>query len=333
MIKLKNVSKEFTSYKKKPGLWGMFKGLFTAKKIIKKAVDDVSFEVAEGEIVGYIGANGAGKSTTIKIMTGILKASSGEVSINGNDPFKNRKKNAYNIGVVFGQRTQLWWDLPLIESFTILKEIYGVSNEDFKERLDYFKEIFGIDEFLNSSVRTLSLGQRMKADIVASLLHNPKVLFLDEPTIGLDITTKKNVRKAIIDLNKKFKTTVILTTHDLEDIEQLSNRIVILDKGKIIYQGSIREVKDKYGYMKSAIFELKDDEKLKKKIDFKLPKDVIEHTLEDGILKIKFNKHKTTISEITEKVLKTYTVRDFAVHEADINDLVENIYLGTYVNE
>ncbi|MCK7488135.1 MAG: ATP-binding cassette domain-containing protein [Bacillus subtilis] len=221
IIRVENLTKKFTIYEKDPGLKGVLKSFIKAKKIIKTAVDNVSFSVNQGEIIGYIGPNGAGKSTTIKILTGILTPSSGSVVVDGLVPYLKRTQNAKKIGVVFGQRTQLWWDLPLNESFTVLKEIYQIPESEYKERLAYFDGLFGLHEFIKQPVRQLSLGQRMKADIVASLLHNPKLLFLDEPTIGLDVIAKENIRKTIHDINKKYNTTVILTTHDLADIEEL----------------------------------------------------------------------------------------------------------------
>lgn len=246
MIEVKNIRKEFISYKKYPGLKGAIKGLFSKEKVKKVAVDDISFTIQDGEIVGYIGANGAGKSTTIKMMTGILSPTSGECTVNGVNPNKKRKENAKNIGVVFGQRTQLWWDLPLSESFTILKEIYDVSDEDYKERMEFLNQVLELDTFFDKPVRTLSLGQRMRADLGAALLHNPKVLFLDEPTIGLDVVVKDNIRKAIKEINAKSNTTVILTTHDIGDIEELCDRIIIIDEGRKIYDGTTESLKEKY---------------------------------------------------------------------------------------
>ena len=246
MIKVKNVSKEFVSAKKYPGLKGALKGLISREKVRKLAVDDVSFHIKRGEIVGYIGSNGAGKSTTIKMMTGILTPTRGTCLVNNVDPCVNRKKNAQNIGVVFGQRTQLWWDLPLSESFTILKEIYDVSDEDYKERMEFLNQVLELDTFFDKPVRTLSLGQRMRADLGAALLHNPKVLFLDEPTIGLDVVVKDNIRKAIKEINAKSNTTVILTTHDIGDIEELCDRIIIIDEGRKIYDGTTESLKEKY---------------------------------------------------------------------------------------
>lgn len=250
MIEVNHVSKEFVSPKKYPGLKGAIKGLFSNEKVTKVAVDDISFKINDGEIVGYIGSNGAGKSTTIKMMTGILNPTKGECLVNGVNPSKKRMDNAKNIGVVFGQRTQLWWDLPLSESFTILKEIYDVSDEEYKERMSFLNEVLGLTEFFDRPVRTLSLGQRMRADLGASLIHNPKVLYLDEPTIGLDLVVKDKIRDAIKEINERYNTTVILTTHDIGDIEELCSRIIIIDQGKKIYDGTLDKLKRTYGTRK-----------------------------------------------------------------------------------
>lgn len=231
MIYVENLRKEFKKTIKEPGLKGSLKSFIKPKKEIVAAVKDISFDVNEGEILGFIGPNGAGKSTVIKMLTGILTPTSGKCTINGKDPQKDRKTYVKEIGVVFGQRTQLWWDLPLTETYTVLKEIYEVDDRRFKKRMSFLNEVLELDSFINSPVRTLSLGQRMRADIAASLLHSPKVLFLDEPTIGLDVVVKDNIRKAIAKINEEEHTTVVLTTHDLEDIELLSKRIVMIDKG------------------------------------------------------------------------------------------------------
>lgn len=264
MIKVENLSKEFKISKKYPGFKGALRSFFSTEYTIKKAVDDISFEINDGEIVGYIGANGAGKSTTIKMMTGILTPSSGRIIVDGVIPYENREKNAKNIGVVFGQKTQLWWDLPVSETFPLLKDIYGVSDEDYEERMNYFKEILGLDEFFLSPVRTLSLGQRMRADLAAALIHNPKIIYLDEPTIGLDVVVKESVRKAIKDINEKYGTTIILTTHDLNDIEELCNRIIIIDSGKKIYDGELEGVKEQFGYLTTIEIQLKDKSNIEK---------------------------------------------------------------------
>lgn len=217
MIEVNNLVKEFKKPIRGEGIKGMVKTLFSTKYELKTAVDHIDFNIQEGEIVGYIGSNGAGKSTTIKMMCGILTPTSGNVKIDGLEPYKKRKQVAQNIGVVFGQKTQLWWDIQLIESYKVLKEIYEISDEDYEERMKFLDEVLGLSEFLKQPVRTLSLGQRMRADLAASLLHNPKVLFLDEPTIGLDVLVKEKIRTAIKEMNRKYNTTVILTTHDMSD--------------------------------------------------------------------------------------------------------------------
>ena len=262
MIEVNHISKEFVSPKKYPGLKGAIKGLFSNEKVRKLAVDDISFSIGDGEIVGYIGSNGAGKSTTIKMMTGILTPSKGECLVNGVNPSKNRMQNAQNIGVVFGQRTQLWWDLPLSESYTILKEIYNVSDEDYKSRMEFLNKVLDLPEFFDRPVRTLSLGQRMRADLGAALIHNPKVLYLDEPTIGLDLVVKDKIREAIREINEEFNSTVILTTHDIGDIEELCSRIIIIDEGKKIYDGGLDELKDTFGTKRKVSMEIKNVEKV-----------------------------------------------------------------------
>ena len=262
MIEVKNLCKEFKTNKKYPGFKGAIKSFFSREYTIKKAVDDISFTIDDGEVVGYIGANGAGKSTTIKMMTGILTPTSGEIRVNGIIPYEDRKKNAYDIGVVFGQRTQLWWDLPLSESFTLLKEIYEVDDESYNERMKFLSEVLDLEEFMLSPVRTLSLGQRMRADLAAALLHNPKIIYFDEPTIGLDVVVKEKVREAIKKIKETYGTTIILTTHDLSDIEELCNRIIIIDKGVKIYDGSLDEIKQKYGYMTTVEIAIKDTKKI-----------------------------------------------------------------------
>ncbi len=326
MIEAKNLSKTFIKYEKGVGLKGMLKTFFKAKKVEKKAVDNISFKIDKGEIVGYIGANGAGKSTTIKMLAGILTPSSGEVIVDGNNPKKDRIKNAYNIGVVFGQRTQLWWDLPLIETYGILKEIYNVSDEDYKERMAFFNEVLDLDSFIKSPVRTLSLGQRMRADIAASLLHNPKVLFLDEPTVGLDVVAKQKMRDAIKLMNQKFQTTVILTTHDLDDIEELCKRIMIIDEGTIIYDGSIDKIKKDFGFMRQVEFEIKEDVNLDFKEKYNLSETDLKVTKDINKIIVQFNKNKISVSEITHYVMKHAFVTDINISETSIEDIVRNIY-------
>jgi ABC-2 type transport system ATP-binding protein len=329
MIKVNNLRKEFITYEKQPGLKGMIKSFFNAKKIIKTAVNDVSFHINEGEIVGYIGPNGAGKSTTIKMLTGILTPTSGEIFVNGLIPYKSRTINAKNIGVVFGQRSQLWWDLPLNESFTVLKEIYQVNDADFKERMDFFNQIFGLQEFIKQPVRQLSLGQRMKADIAASLLHNPKIIFFDEPTIGLDVIAKEKIRQTIKEINKKFKTTIILTTHDLSDIEELCNRIILIDKGKLIYDGDVDNIKERYGSKKQVKFTLKTEEdffKVDVINEFSHVDPKINIKFEDNTLSVIFNKQLLGIKDITAYILNKLDVVDINIEEVSLESIIKEIY-------
>ncbi|MBU5487752.1 ATP-binding cassette domain-containing protein [Clostridium sp. MSJ-8] len=326
MIEVKNLTKEFKINKKYPGFKGAIKSFFSSEYTIKKAVDDISFTINDGEIVGYIGANGAGKSTTIKMMTGILTPTSGEVLVNGIIPYKDRKKNAYNIGVVFGQRTQLWWDLPLSESFTLLKEIYEVDDQSYNERMEFLSSVLDLNDFMLSPVRTLSLGQRMRADIAAALINNPKIIYLDEPTIGLDVVVKEKVRQAIKEIKKQYGTTVILTTHDLSDIEELCDRIIIIDKGKKIYDGGIKDIKDKYGYMTTAEISVKDNKKININDNFDLGEDDLSYKFEEGKIIITFNKNKVSSTEIIQYVMSNMNVLDFKIIETSIEDIIKKIY-------
>ena len=326
MIKVENLSKEFKISKKYPGFKGALRSFFSTEYTIKKAVDDISFEINDGEIVGYIGANGAGKSTTIKMMTGILTPSSGRIIVDGVVPYENREKNAKNIGVVFGQKTQLWWDLPVSETFPLLKDIYGVSDEDYEERMNYFKEILGLDEFFLSPVRTLSLGQRMRADLAAALIHNPKIIYLDEPTIGLDVVVKESVRKAIKDINEKYGTTIILTTHDLNDIEELCNRIIIIDSGKKIYDGELEGVKEQFGYLTTIEIQLKDKSNIEKINFARFKDDDFKLNMKESKVSITFNKNNISSADIIGKVMKKSKVIDFNIKETSIEDIVKKMY-------
>ena len=326
MIKVENLSKEFKISKKYPGFKGALRSFFSTEYTIKKAVDDISFEINDGEIVGYIGANGAGKSTTIKMMTGILTPSSGRIIVDGVIPYENREKNAKNIGVVFGQKTQLLWDLPFSETFPILKDIYVVSDEEYEERMNYFKEILGLDEFFLSPVRTLSLGQRMRADLAAALIHNPKIIYLDEPTIGLDVVVKESVRKAIKDINEKYGTTIILTTHDLNDIEELCNRIIIIDSGKKIYDGELEGVKEQFGYLTTIEIQLKDKSNIEKINFARFKDDDFKLNMKESKVSITFNKNNISSADIIGEVMKKSKVIDFNIKETSIEDIVKKMY-------
>jgi ABC-2 type transport system ATP-binding protein len=332
MIEVKSLTKEFKSPKKYPGFRGAIRSLFTRKYDIKRAVDDVSFSIGEGEMVGYIGVNGAGKSTTIKMLSGIMVPTAGECTVDGIIPYKRRQENARNIGVVFGQRTQLWWDLPVSESFGILQKIYEIPEKRYRENLAYFKEILGLEEFYLSPVRNLSLGQKMRADFAASFLHDPKVVYLDEPTIGLDILVKDNIRRAIRDLNALRKTTVILTTHDLNDIEEICSRIIVIDQGRRIYDGSISELKVKYGRRKEILFIRGDDTGAPELPDLdkalKAPKGSFEVTYPDGGILVRFERDRFDIGAIISAVLKRASIRDIVIEEVGMEEIVKQIYAG-----
>ena len=331
MIEVKHISKDFVIPKKYPGLKGAVKGLFSNEKIVKTAVDDISFEIQKGEIVGYIGSNGAGKSTTIKMMTGILSPTKGECLVAGIDPNKRRKENAQNIGVVFGQRTQLWWDLPLSESFTVLKEIYNVPDDAYTERMAFLNRVLEMQEFLDRPVRTLSLGQRMRADLGAALLHNPKVLYLDEPTIGLDLIVKDNIREAIKEINEKYQTTVVLTTHDIGDIEELCSRIIVIDEGKKIYDGSLSSLKETYGTKRRVSMEIRQPEKvetlqLPKLLNVREEECTVSYEKEKSTLSVMFDKHKIQIPQLLSAVMSVMEVKDVQIQETELAQIVKEIY-------
>lgn len=329
MIYVNELKKEFKKAVKEPGLKGSVKALFSPKYEIVKAVDDITFHVPKGEILGFIGPNGAGKSTVIKMLTGILTPTSGTCEINGFIPQKNRQKYVKEIGVVFGQRTQLWWDLALRETYSVLKEIYEVPDKEFRSRMAFLNEVLELDDFIGSPVRTLSLGQRMRADIAASLLHNPKVLFLDEPTIGLDVVVKDNIRNAIQKINAEEGTTVILTTHDLADIELLCNRIVMIDKGKKVFDGQISALKQEFGQMRELNFELakaSDISNLDYAADLLLVGDDIAVNSDGAKVSVKFNSDKATVEQMLSYTLSKVHVKDINLKDADIEEIIRRLY-------
>lgn len=329
MIYVNDLRKEFKKTIKEPGLKGSVKALFKPNNEIIKAVDGISFHVPKGEMLGFIGPNGAGKSTVIKMLTGILTPTSGTCEINGQIPQKNRQKYVKEIGVVFGQRTQLWWDLALRETYSVLKEIYDVPDDQFKKRMAFLNEVLELDDFISSPVRTLSLGQRMRADIAASLLHNPKVLFLDEPTIGLDVVVKDNIRNAIQKINEEEGTTVILTTHDLADIELLCNRIVMIDKGKKVFDGQINDLKHEFGQMRDLQFELVNAQNISKLnylSDLKLTEDDVKLKNEGAAVSVRFDSDKVSVENMLSYTLSKVHVKDINLKDADIEEIIRRLY-------
>ena len=325
MIVVEHLDKSFKKTVKQPGLKAGFKSLFKPQIETFEAVKDLNFEIPKGEIFGFIGANGAGKSTTIKMLTGILTPTSGTCLINGKKPQKNRTAYVKDIGVVFGQRTQLWWDLALQETYSVLKEIYDISDTEFHKRMAFLNEVLDLNAFIKDPVRTLSLGQRMRADIAASLLHNPKVLFLDEPTIGLDVAVKDNIRKAIKQINQEEQTTILLTTHDLNDIELLCDRIFMIDRGQEIFDGSVSQLKQRFGKMHEVRFEMTQQLEVER-LDYHQHFSDLE-VIKDGLqVTIQFDATKVAIPDLVKFTLSRANVKDIAVKDADIEEIIRRFF-------
>jgi ABC-2 type transport system ATP-binding protein len=300
----------------------MVKTLFSRQYDEVRAVDGISFTVPDGEIVGYIGANGAGKSTTIKMMCGILTPSSGSVRIDGVEPYRRRRQVAQHIGVVFGQKTQLWWDIPLVESFKVLKEIYQISDADYTERMRFLGEVLDITRFLSQPVRTLSLGERMRADLAASMLHNPRILFLDEPTIGMDVLVKEKIRLAVHALNKSYGTTVVLTTHDMTDIENLCSRIILLEKGSILYDGPLYRLKNRFGNLKTLTLTVPAEIRAETAPVLSPELAVSE---EEGRLVLRFDADKLALEQVIQYAFRDLRAMDMKLSEISIGDVVKTI--------
>ncbi|WP_314086663.1 ABC transporter ATP-binding protein [Lactococcus chungangensis] len=325
MITVSHLQKTFKKTIKQPGLKAGFKSLFKPQIETFEAVKDLNFEIPKGEIFGFIGANGAGKSTTIKMLTGILTPTSGTCLINGKNPQKNRTAYVKDIGVVFGQRTQLWWDLALQETYSVLKEIYDISDSEFHKRMAFLNEVLDLNTFIKDPVRTLSLGQRMRADIAASLLHNPKVLFLDEPTIGLDVAVKDNIRKAIKQINQEEQTTILLTTHDLNDIELLCDRIFMIDRGQEIFDGSVSQLKQRFGKIHEVRFDMTQQLEVDQ-LDYYQHFSDLEVIKEGLRVTIQFDATKVAIPDLVKFTLSQATVKDIAVKDADIEEIIRRFF-------
>ena len=322
MIEVNELTKVFRKPIRGEGLSGMVKTLFSRKYEEVRAVNGISFAVPDGEIVGYIGANGAGKSTTIKMMCGILTPTSGSVLIDGLEPYRKRRQVAQHIGVVFGKKTQLWWDIPLIESFKVLKEIYQISDADYEERMAFLGEVLDITRFLSQPVRTLSLGERMRADLAASMLHNPRILFLDEPTIGLDVLVKEKIRQAIHALNRTYGTTVVLTTHDMTDIEDLCSRIILLEKGSILYDGPLTSLKNRFGNLKTLSLTVPAE--IRAEIAPVLSEEVA-LSEEDGRLVLRFDADKIALEQVIQYAFRDLQAMDMKIADISIGDVVKTI--------
>lgn len=321
IIQVKDLSKEYKIVRRDSGIKNAFRSFIKREYRIVRAVDKVSFSIKKGEIVGYIGPNGAGKSTTIKMLCGILKPDEGIINIMGMDPTVDRIKYVREIGVVFGQKSQLWWDIPAEDSFDLLKDIYKIPDDEYEKNKQELVKILHLEEIIKSPVRQLSLGERMKCELVASLLHSPKILFLDEPTIGLDAISKVIVRDFIKKINKLRKITVILTTHDMADIESLTDRLIMIGHGKKLYDGSVKDIKKKYSNEKivEVIYEgiLKD-----KIVNDKI--DILEES--QGLIRMKIDTRKIMVSDIVRKYSEVCEIKDINVIETGIDDIIYKLY-------
>jgi ABC-2 type transport system ATP-binding protein len=313
LIELDGVEKTFTVRVKR--------GRIRRERRVVRAVDGVSFEIEAGELVGYVGPNGAGKSTTVKMLTGILVPSGGRISVAGLDPSRQRIKLARRIGVVFGQRVQLWWDLPLNDSFELLRHVYRVPYERWRSNVDAFVELLELGPFLQTPVRQLSLGQRMRGELTAAMLHDPEILFLDEPTIGLDVVAKARVREFLASVNRERGTTVLLTTHDLADIERLCSRLLILDHGRVIYDGAIERLIERYGEERTLVVDLEEPAP-------PLEVDGARVVRVDGPRQwLRFRRGQTSAARLTAEIAARAPLVDLAIEEPDIEDVVRRIYL------
>jgi len=331
IIEVNNLVKDFKRYRRRPGLTGAFKDLWARKYETVHAVNQVDFSIDSGEIVGYIGPNGAGKSTTIKILTGILVPTSGQVRVQGLIPYKQRYQHVKQIGVVFGQRTQLWWDIAVMESFNLLQKIYEIPMSDYKARLEKFDRVLGLKELLEVPVRKLSLGQRMRCDLAASLLHNPRIVFLDEPTIGLDVAVKANIREFIKEINQEYGTTVILTTHDMSDIEELCSRVLMIDAGKIIYDGELKALKDGVDASRRLLLETIFPVKLSGLADLLKDYPLDMQSTDAYHWEISFNRSQVNAAQLMHLLLSSLDVRDIGLEEPPIEEIVRKVYEGRKV--
>jgi ABC-2 type transport system ATP-binding protein len=322
LVSVRDLTKVFKSFRREEGLAGALKSLVRRQATEVVAVSGVSFDIVPGEMVGYIGANGAGKSTTIKMLTGILTPTSGELHCNGYVPWRDRTRYVASIGVVFGQRTQLWWDIAVVESFRLLKEIYGLTDEQYRERMALFDKVLGLSAYLNQPVRKLSLGERMRCDLAASLLHRPPLLFLDEPTIGLDVVAKASVREFLQEINRQEGTTILLTTHDLSDIETLCRRVLVIDHGRLLFDGELARLRDRILPVTSIVFDVKTaPEPGAVDLDGLEVREVA--TLR---YRVDVDRRAKSPASAVKEIVNRFDVADLSIDEPEIEEVVKRIY-------
>lgn len=319
VISVSNLVKHYTVYKKEPGIGGAIKSLFSREYEKVKAVDNISFDINEGELVGFIGPNGAGKTTTLKCLSGLLYPTSGKISVLDFKPTERRKEFLKQIAFVMGQKNQLWWDLPAIDSFLLQKEIYEINDHEFEEMLSQLSSLLQTEDLLKVQVKKLSLGQRMKMELIAALLHRPKILFLDEPTIGLDVVMQKNLRDFIKEINRRYKSTIILTSHYMADVEEVCKRTIIINHGKILYDGLLSELIKKhapYKIIRVILGQKIDVENLKRLGE------LVKFTYPELVLRVKYD----DTSSITSQILKDFEVDDLNIEDPDVEDVIRLIF-------
>jgi ABC-2 type transport system ATP-binding protein len=324
IIQATNLQKEFRRPRRVDGPFGGLRTFLTREFDVTRAVDDVSFSIEAGELVGYLGSNGAGKSTTIKMLSGILVPSGGSVQVAGLTPWEDRERNALNIGVVFGQRTQLWWDLPLEDSLRIIGKLYRVDEDRYRRNLGILRELLDLDPFIKTPVRQLSLGQRMRGDLAAAMLYEPRILYLDEPTIGLDVVAKERMRGFVERVNRESGTTIMLTTHDLADVERLCKRIIFIDKGRVLFDGAVAELKRRYAPYRELNITLAPNGAIDEHVDLDMPGVEIV-SREEGRLVIRFDPEQIPVTDVISAVVARFPVSDIAIVEPALEGVVREI--------
>lgn len=320
VIRVNKLTKVFKTYQRGSSLGAVLKGMFIRKMIPVHAVKEISFDIEKGELVGFLGPNGAGKSTTIKILSGILFPSGGEVDILGYTPWKNRKKYVRHIGAVFGQKSQLLWDVPPLDAFYLNQAIYGIPDKEFHERMNELIKLLEVDEEVKKPTRQLSLGERMKCEFIMAMLHDPEIVFLDEPTIGLDVIAKERIREFITRMNEKG-VTFILTTHDLQDIERLAKRVIVINHGEIIFDNTLETLKNHLGAKKTVI--IASEKPIK---DFAMNGVIVTQLMSDYDAEMKIDMNQTGISEFIDKVSAEYGIRDMIIQEIPIESIIKEMY-------